>query len=71
MASTRRSTDTHGYTMEGRTPGDPVVHESIDAMFSTRVLIFESDKIARRVREFPPTWRELSDEDLWKLSWKR
>jgi hypothetical protein len=47
------------------------VHETIDAISSARVLIFACDKIARRVREFPLTWRELSDEDLWTLSWGR
>jgi hypothetical protein len=47
------------------------VHETIDAISSARVLIFACDKIARRVREFPLAWRELSDEDLWTLSWGR
>jgi hypothetical protein len=32
-------------------------------------LIFESDDTVRRVRNFPATWRELSDEDLFALSW--
>lgn len=31
-------------------------------------LIFESAKIVRRVREFPPHWRDLSDEALYALS---
>ena len=32
-------------------------------------LIFESDNIVRRVRNFPANWRELSDDDLLALSW--
>ena len=36
-----------------------------------RSLIFESLKIARRVRSFPPDWRELTDEQLYALSWSR
>jgi hypothetical protein len=47
------------------------VHEATDAISSARVLIFACDKIARRVREFPLNWGELSDEDLWTLSWGR
>ena len=34
-------------------------------------LIFESDKIARRVRDYPANWRELSDAELAALSWSR
>lgn len=34
-------------------------------------LIFESDLVIRRVREYPETWRELDDAALWALSWKR
>lgn len=32
-------------------------------------LIFESDATVRRVRDFPTTWRELSDDELFALSW--
>lgn len=34
-------------------------------------LIFESVKIGRRVRNYPAAWRELSDEQLYALSWTR
>jgi hypothetical protein len=34
-------------------------------------LIFESEKIARRVRNYPMDWRRLSDEQLTALSWSR
>jgi len=34
-------------------------------------LVFENTKIARRVREYPANWRELSDEHLYALSWSR
>jgi hypothetical protein len=36
-----------------------------------RSLVFENTKVARRVRQFPPNWRELSDEQLYALSWSR
>lgn len=34
-------------------------------------LIFESDLVIRRVRDYPEHWRELDDAALWALSWKR
>ena len=34
-------------------------------------LIFESDRIVRRVRNYPTNWEQLSDEDLIALSWSR
>jgi hypothetical protein len=34
-------------------------------------LVFENSKIARRVHEYPANWRELSDEELYALSWSR
>jgi hypothetical protein len=34
-------------------------------------LLFRSHRFARRVRTFPPNWRELSDADLEALSWSR
>ena len=34
-------------------------------------LIFESDRIARRVRTYPENWRELADEQLAVLSLSR
>lgn len=33
------------------------------------VLIFETDRVARRVRTYPANWAELPDEDLHILSW--
>lgn len=35
----------------------------------TASLIFESDNTIRRVRNYPSQWRELSDEELFDLSW--
>ena len=32
-------------------------------------LVFESENIVRRVRRYPENWRELTDEDLFRLSW--
>ena len=34
-------------------------------------LIFESDGVLRRVRDYPPDWRELSDAELMQVSWHR
>lgn len=34
-------------------------------------LIFESESAYRRVRTFPADWRELSSEELCRLSWMR
>jgi hypothetical protein len=34
-------------------------------------LVFENTKVARRVHEYPANWRELSDEQLYTLSWSR
>lgn len=34
-------------------------------------LFFESDSAVRRVREYPSNWRELSDEELARLSGQR
>lgn len=34
-------------------------------------LVFENTKVARRVHEYPTNWRELPDEQLYALSWKR
>lgn len=33
-------------------------------------LIFASDAAVRRVRDFPPNWTTLGDEELLALSWK-
>jgi hypothetical protein len=34
-------------------------------------LIFESEDTIRRVRIFPEDWRQMSDEELITLSWRR
>ena len=34
-------------------------------------LVFESDNVIRRVRNYPIGWRALSDEELIELSWQR
>ena len=33
-------------------------------------LVFESDTAFRRVRNYPASWRALSDDDLFLLSWE-
>jgi hypothetical protein len=30
-------------------------------------LVFESDAVVRRVRNFPPDWYRLSSDELWAL----
>jgi hypothetical protein len=35
----------------------------------TTSLVFESAQAMRRVRSFPSAWRDLTDEDLFALSW--
>ena len=37
----------------------------------TTTLVFESNMMFRRVRDFPLNWRELSDRELEALSWHR
>lgn len=34
-------------------------------------LIFESDGVLRRVRDYPANWRELPDAELMEVSWRR
>jgi hypothetical protein len=34
-------------------------------------LVFAADKLARRVRAYPPNWYELPDRELMALSWTR
>lgn len=49
-----------------------LVYELRAALFDERrgtSLVFESDSVIRRVRKFPPNWRELTDEELLALSW--
>ena len=35
----------------------------------TSTLVFESDEVIRKVRNFPNNWRDLSDDELFALSW--
>ena len=42
-----------------------------DAPFYGPALLFKGDHIARRVRDYPKNWRELSDDALYALSWSR
>jgi hypothetical protein len=34
-------------------------------------LIFESDMALRRIRKYPPDWRDLSTTEFLRLSWAR
>ena len=34
-------------------------------------LVFSSDRVARRVRVYPPDWHVLPDDALIQLSWER
>jgi hypothetical protein len=49
------------------------VYEETDATprGSGPSLVFEADRIARRVRNYPANWRELTDEQLYVLSLSR
>lgn len=53
--------------------GQPwLVYELPPLVFDRRTspsLVFETDGAMRRVRNFPPHWRDLTDEDLFALSW--
>ena len=33
-------------------------------------LVFETDGTVRRVRNYPQSWRDLSDDELYALSWR-
>ena len=49
-----------------------LIYELPPLVFDRRnsaTLIFESDDVMRRVRNYPPQWRELSDDDLFAISW--
>ena len=38
---------------------------------SATTLVFESIEVIRRVRHFPVAWRELSEPELYAVSWRR
>lgn len=38
---------------------------------ATPSLIFENETTIRRIRDYPSSWRELSDEELLALSWSQ
>lgn len=42
-----------------------------DALERTRTLVFDTDKAARRVRNYPATWYALTDEELAQLARSR
>jgi hypothetical protein len=49
-----------------------LVYELPPSPFDRRMtasLVFESAQAMRRVRSFPSAWRDLTDEDLFALSW--
>lgn len=48
------------------------VYELLPASYDRRggnTLVFETDGVIRRVRNFPDNWRELSPQALLALSW--
>lgn len=45
------------------------VCEVVDPITLTPVLIFTSAGVGRRVRNYPPNWRNLSGDELQTLSW--
>jgi len=45
------------------------VSEVVDRLTLSPTLIFMSDGVGRRVRNFPSEWHELSAEELELLSW--
>lgn len=50
-----------------------LVYELPAAPFDRRSspsLVFETESTVRRVRSYPGDWRDLSDDDLFALSWK-
>ena len=68
MNSTRKSdveitrslvSDGHAWTVCER----PVPYSS-----AQRALLFMSDRVARRVKRYPPNWFDLSDEALAEVS---
>ena len=36
---------------------------------TTPSLVFESDYVVRRIRDYPADWRDLGDDELFALSW--
>ena len=49
------------------------VHEQLTPSSLTEgsTLVFESEGTARRVHTYPAYWRDLTDEQLYTLSWGR
>ena len=37
---------------------------------ATASLVFESDAMMRRIRNYPADWRQLDDAELFALSWR-
>lgn len=66
MATTRKFVDGEGIVWQVReTSCPPSVRRD-----RSRCLIFESDYNARRVRNYPERWAELTDAQLAALSWQ-
>ena len=73
----RTNSATGNNTPSGRTFIDAegarwVVYEQSFADYDRRSgmsLIFSSESVVRRVRNYPANWHELSDEELLALSW--
>jgi hypothetical protein len=47
------------------------VCEAMDPVTQTPTLIFRGHTVARRVRQYDAKWRDLSDGELYALSWSR
>jgi hypothetical protein len=47
------------------------VRELIDPVSLSPTLVFPGASIAWRVRSYPANWRELTDNELYALSWSR
>jgi hypothetical protein len=47
------------------------VYEAMDPVTRSPTLIFRGTNVARRVRRYGANWRELSDGELFALSWGR
>jgi hypothetical protein len=72
--------DMAGVRLGSRVVFDPatsmhwVIVEIRDAPYDRRggrSLVFSTDGVMRRVRDFPANWFELSDEELFRLSSRR
>lgn len=65
-----RVDDVHFRTSDG-TPWSVGERSDGEGPAKRMSLVFESNDSARRVREYPANWRELSSVELEALSWRR